>query len=200
MKFRTYFLFGAGLLFGLAILASLSFSRPHQFGGSLIDPPAASPEIALAGTDGHTFHLIDYAGQVVLLFFGYTNCPDVCPATLADFQAIKSQLGDKANQVTFVLVTVDPENDTTERMREYLANFDSGFIGLTGSRAELEPVWSAYGVYQAKVDAESTPEELEHSSRIYAIDPQGRLRLTYLFGTDRQTIVDDVLYLLKDQG
>jgi protein SCO1/2 len=134
-----------------------------------------------------------------LLFFGYTNCPDECPVTMADFVKIKARLGDKADQVKFVLVTTDPERDTPARMQEYLANFDPTFVGLVGDTAKLEPVWGAYGVYRAEVDTGSKSESMvEHSTRIYLIDAGGNLRVTYLFGTESDWMAEDVAYLIKE--
>jgi protein SCO1/2 len=137
------------------------------------------------------------AGKVVLLFFGYTRCPDVCPLTLADFKKVKAQLGDQADQVRFVFITVDPERDTPNILSKHLANFDESFIGLTGSREELEPVWKTFGVYQEKQDTGSAAGYLvDHSSRVYAIDRRGDLRLTYTFGTEPEAIAQDVAQLL----
>ena len=84
------------------------------------------------------------------MFFGYTNCPDVCPLTLAEYREIKSRLGEKADQVEFVFITVDPDRDTPERMQAYVGSFDPAFIGLSGNLAEMEKVWSGYWVYRGK--------------------------------------------------
>jgi len=200
MRMRYLLLFSAGVILVLGAVTAFALTRPHRFGGSLIDPPVPAPDIELSDAGGEKFRLDDQSGNAVLLFFGYTSCPDVCPVTLADFKAIKTQLGPRADRVKFVFITVDPERDSPERIRRYLANFDEEFIGLTGSRADLEPVWKAYGVFQEQVASSSSVGYLvDHSSRIYAIDPRGNLRVTYLFGTDRQDIADDVLFLLNEQ-
>jgi protein SCO1/2 len=121
--------------------------------------------------------------------------------TLSDFLRIRSQLGEEAEQASFVFITVDPERDTPERMKRYLTNFDPEIIGLTGSRSELESVWSSYGVYQAKSEGSSGNNYLvDHSSRIYVIDKQGNLILTYLFGTENQVIAEDVYHLISSQN
>ena len=174
--------------------------REYTFQGSLIEPAVAAPYFELTDMNGQPFQLSQLADQVVVMFFGYTGCPDVCPVTLTEFLQIRSKLGQAADQVSFVFITVDPERDTTERMRKYLTNFDPEIIGLTGDRSDLEPVWADYGVYQAKVEGTSEENYLvDHSSRVYVIDRQGNLRLTYLFGTENQLITEDVRHLASLQ-
>lgn len=201
MKPRNLLIFGFALLFGLvAVFTLLGTAKPYTFQGSLIDPPVEAPKFELSDVNGQRFQLSELDGQVVIMFFGYTSCPDVCPVTLTDFLRIRSKLGYQAEKVSFVFVTVDPERDTPERMNKYLTNFDPAIIGLTGERAELESVWSSYGVYEAKVDGGSDDYYLvDHSSRIYVIDADGNLRLTYLFGTENQVIIEDVRHLVSRQ-
>ena len=201
MKARNILIFGFAILVGLiAVFLLLGPTRPYTFQGSLIDPPVEAPQFILTDIDGQPFQLSDLDGQVVIMFFGYTSCPDVCPVTLTDFLRIRSQLGREAENVSFVFVTVDPERDTPERLKKYLTNFDPAIIGLTGELDELEPVWSSYGVYQAK--SEEVNDEfylVDHSSRIYVIDADGNLLLTYLFGTDNKVISEDVRHLVSRQ-
>ncbi len=136
----------------------------------------------------------------MLIFFGYTRCPDVCPVTLADFKKIKQQLNDQAGEARFVFITVDPERDLPETLDQYLAHFDPDFVGLTGSRDELEPVWNLFGVSQQKEETGSAAGYLvSHSSRTYVIDQNGDLRLTYSFGTRPDAIVQDIRHLLKEK-
>jgi protein SCO1/2 len=201
MRLRYFLLFCVGLLIALSAVTAFSLNRPHQFGGSFFEEPIKAPEFDLVNYDGRHFRLADHTGQVILLFFGYTSCPDVCPVTLSDFKTIKTQIGERADRVSFVFITVDPERDNPERLENYLSNFDEDFIGLTGTRTALEPVWSDYGVYQEPVESGSSAGYLvDHSSRLYAIDQGGNLRVTYLFGTDPQVIADDVIHLLKQEG
>lgn len=200
MKTRQYLLLGLAILIGLAAAyGGLAYTRPHVFQGSVIDPPVQAVDFTLKDQGGNNYRLSDQKGKVVLLFFGYTNCPDECPVTLADFVKIKARLGEQADQVEFVLATTDPERDTAARMQAFLANFDPAFIGLTGEPAQLQTVWKAYGVYQAKVDTGHTDEStIDHSTRIYLIDPSGNLRVTYLFGTESDSIAEDVAYFIKE--
>jgi protein SCO1/2 len=200
MRVRYFVLVGIGLFLVVAgLLVSQSLARSYTFQGSLIDPPLQAEEIVLVDQHGQVFRLSEQRGHVVLLYFGYTYCPDVCPATLAQYRQIKIALGDKAEQVRFVFITVDPERDTPEQIRSYLERFDASFIGLSGPKADLERVWKDYGIYVRKNETESSTGYLvDHSARIYLVDPQGNLRLTYSFGTDSQPIVQDVLHLLRE--
>lgn len=201
LKARNILLFGLAALAGLiTVVLVLGPQREYTFQGSLIEPPVPAPEFELTDMNGQPFQLGQLADQVVVMFFGYTSCPDVCPVTLSDFLQIRSNLGKAADQVSFVFVTVDPERDTPERMRKYLTNFDPEIIGLSGERSELEPVWADYGVFQARVEGGSEENYLvDHSSRVYVIDADGNLRLTYLFGTEDQLITEDVRHLVSLQ-
>lgn len=198
---RNILLLGFAIIVGLAaVYLLIGGSRPYTFQGSLIDPPVKAPAFELNNADGQSFQLQQLDGQVVIMFFGYTSCPDVCPVTLTEFLRIREELGKQAGQVSFVFVTVDPERDTPERMRKYLTNFDPEIIGLTGERGELESVWADYGVYQAKADDGNGGNYLvDHSSRTYIIDQDGNLRLTYPFGTENESIVADVRHLVSRQ-
>jgi protein SCO1/2 len=201
MKPRNLLIFGMAVLVGLiAVFMVLGPQREYTFQGSLIEPAVAAPQFKLTDMNGEQFQLSQLADQVVVMFFGYTGCPDVCPVTLTEFLQIRSKLGQAADQVSFVFITVDPERDTPERMQKYLTNFDPEIIGLTGERSDLEPVWADYGVYQAKAEGGSPGNYLvDHSSRVYVIDADGNLRLTYLFGTENQLITEDVRHLVALQ-
>lgn len=126
------FVLGVGLVIGYNV-----FAKPYSYQGSLIDPPAQAADFSLESADGSVFRLADQRGQVVVLFFGYTHCPDVCPTTLYDFTQIKERLGPKAEQVKFVMITSDPERDHPDVVENYVSGFDSEFVGLSGS-------WKSY--------------------------------------------------------
>jgi len=163
---------------------------------------AARPgsDFTLTDQNGNLFRLSDQKGKILLIFFGYTHCPDVCPITLAEFKQIKAMLGDKADQVRFVFVTVDPERDTPETINTFLQNFDPTFIGLTSDRATLEPVWKAYGVYQEQQDAGSAAGYLvDHSTPTYLIDPQGLWHINYPYGMEAEKIAQDLQHMMKEQ-
>lgn len=200
MRFR-YVLFGAGsvLVLALLLVGWRVFASPYRYQGSLIDPAPPAADFTLTDQFEQPFRLSDQRGKVVLIFFGYTNCPDVCPVTLTEYHRIKEALGDQADRVTFVFITVDPERDTSERLRAHLGNYDTAIIGLTGERAELESVWKSYGVYQARRDLGSAAGFLvDHTARTYLIDPQGNWRLSYPFEMDRSAIIEDVRHILRE--
>ena len=133
------------------------------------------------------------------MYFGYTTCPDTCPTTLTDFQAVKDDLGPDADRVKFGLVTIDPERDTEARLKEYLAFFDPEFIGLRGGKSQTEQVKRDYGVLVHRVEYpdSATKYLLDHSTQTYVIDPQGRLALTFPYGMDPAPIAQDIRHLLK---
>jgi len=201
MRSKTILFIGIVLGVILVVLVgSLFITLPYRVQGSLIDPPIKAGEINLTRQDGTDYRLSDQRGKTVVIFFGYTHCPDVCPATLSEFQKIKKGLRDKAKDVQFVFITVDPERDTPEQLASYLAFFDPDFIGLTSDRAALESVWKAYGVYQQKQDAGSATGYLvDHSTRTYVVDPKGNLILTYPYGFETDKIIDDLSYLVTQK-
>lgn len=193
----------AGVFLGVALSlggAYLYLDQNYSYQGVMIDPPAQAPDFRLNDQNGDPYQLSSRTGKVVLVFFGYTNCPDVCPITLSEYKRIKAILGTQAADVDFVYITVDPERDTQERMRIYLENFDPAFIGLTGTNAQLEAVWKDYGVYQQRQQSESALGYLvDHSARIYAIDTNGHWKLNYPFGMEPEHIAKDVAHLLREK-
>ena len=156
-------------------------------------PPA--PEFALTSGNGTEFRLSEMRGKIVLLFFGYTSCPDVCPTTMAELKAVTDKLGaEKSKNVKVILVTVDPERDTPQRMQEYVNHFSKDFIGLTESEPVLAKVWSDYGIFRQIVDEQSAAGYgIDHTARITLIDQDGNLRASYGFDTP----VDDIVHDLK---
>ena len=184
----------------LAIAGAETLLQAYQFRGSVIDPPVPASDFSLQDQNGQAFQLGDQRGKIVLIFFGYTNCPDICPLTLAQFKQARAQLGQQADRVRFVFITVDPERDTEEKIKTYLGAIDPAIVGLGGSQAELEQVWRAYGVYRQKQPGQSQNDYadlLEHSSRVYLVDTQGNLRVTYPSGLVSDDVVQDVKYLLR---
>ena len=195
-----YGLIGIGIAIGLffVLAAWIMAERNYQYQGALIEPPVPAADFTLADQNGESFQLSSQAKNIVLIFFGYTHCPDVCPVTLSEFRQIKEQLGSQAENVKFVFVTVDPERDTAEQIKTYLNNFIPEISGLSGSRSELELVWRNFGVYQEKGAKDSQGDYLvDHTSRIYLVDQAGNWRLTYTFGTEASKIAADIRHLLR---
>lgn len=191
-----------GLVFAalLALVAITGCVRgeSYEFKGAELDPASAAPPLNLIDHNGEPFSLESIEGDLALIYFGYTTCPDLCPTTLSDFKGVKDSLGDDADRVHFMMVTVDPERDTPERLKEYMRAFDPDFIGLTGDDAQLEEAKAGYGVYAQRVDypESATGYLVDHTSLTYLIDTDGRLRLTYSTGFDPDMIVEDVKHLL----
>jgi protein SCO1/2 len=189
----------SGVVIGLSLTLGAWFviDRNYTYKGVLIDPPARAADFELIDQNGEPFRLSEHRGQVVLIFFGYTNCPDECPLTLSEYKSIKDQLGSKAQDVRFVMITVDPQRDTLSALKVFIDRFDPEFYGLTADRSTLETVWRDYGVYENALDTGSDPSyAVEHSNRIYAIDANGNWRLNYPYGMDAGQIVQDLFHLI----
>jgi len=159
------------LAFGLALVsvaAWLTFSGPGAPPPSSIGAP-----FRLMGPDGKSVSDADLKGDVVVMFFGFTHCPDVCPTTLFEVSELFRKLGDGA-KVRGVFVSVDPERDTPEILKDYLSSFDKRIIGLSGDRAALDPMLKAYRVYARKNPAANGEYSMDHSAIVYLLDKQMR--------------------------
>jgi len=155
-------------------------------------------ELRLTGHDGRPRSLADFRGKVVVVTFGYTHCPDVCPTTLADLASALRQLGAEARGVQVLFVTVDPKRDTPQLLREYVPAFHPDFIGLYGDADATAKVARDFHVY-AHERPDSTPGgySVDHSAQIYVLDRQGRMRLLLAPGTRPASIVSDLRVLLN---
>jgi protein SCO1/2 len=193
-----WLLAGLGLVMGLGLMVAIVLTRPYQLHGSVIDPPRPAPDLVLPASDGRTFDLAQQSGRVTAIFFGYTSCPDVCPATMAEMRQVFLRLGQQSEGVNMVWVTVDPARDTPELMQRYLAAFNPSFTGLAGTLDQLEPVWKAWGVYRKIQGDDPKTYTVDHTARLYVIDKKGRLRLTYPMETNLDDIVQDLNFLLKE--
>lgn len=191
----------ATIFIGAVAVGVILFSGPAQFRGtSYGEPYPIAEEIELSRFDGSRFRLSETRGSVVLLFFGYTSCPDVCPTTLAELNlALQEIHPDQAEDVTVVFVTVDPERDDPARVQEYVNHFNAGFIGLSGTEPELAEVWNRYGIFREIVDGTSAAGYLvNHTARVTLIDRQGNLRVSFGFETPVEDIVHDLKLVLKE--
>jgi protein SCO1/2 len=189
-----------GMLAVLLVAAGvLLFGQRSFYRGVLYEPPQAAYDFQLPAASGGTTSLHEMRGKLVLLFFGYTSCPDVCPTTMAVLRQVTSDLGALADGVQVVFISVDPERDTPQRVQGYVSAFDPRFIGLSGSLDQLEAVWQAYGVYRQVDDASASLAGylVAHSTRLYLIDPQGDLLLSYSYGTPPEDILSDLRRLLR---
>jgi protein SCO1/2 len=195
---RLYW-FGIIALAGLVLLVLLValYTKPYTFLGSSINPPQPAPDFSINDVSGQTFTLGSQKGKIVLLFFGYTSCPDECPTTMGMLKQVKVGLGKYANRVSFVFITIDPARDAPPVLQAYVNEFDPSFIGITGTESELQPIWQSYGVYIDKTMNETgNGYTLTHSNRVYLVDTQGNFRLTYAYGTAPDDLLHDIQYLL----
>ena len=188
---------GLTLLLWLSLAAAVNAADDANLKAGVFTPARDAPDFTLSGSDGAKLQLRDYRGKVVLLAFGFTSCPDVCPTTLAVLARARSQLGRDGNEVKVVYVTVDPERDDAKRMRKYLAAFDPTFIGGTGTADKLAAVRKEYGIAADKKPA-GAGYVVAHSSYTYLIDRAGKLRALMPYGHTAEDYVHDLRILLKN--
>ena len=155
-------------------------------------------EFALTDHEGHPRTLADYKGKLVLMFFGYTQCPDVCPTTMADMAQVMQEMGPQAEQVQVLFVTVDPERDTQALLAEYVPAFDKRFVGLYGDAAATAKVAKEFKVYYAKVEGETDGSyTVDHTAGTYVFDRDGKIRLFVRHGEKPAAIAHDLKLLLS---
>lgn len=173
--------------------------RPYQFHGRVLQSPEPAPDFELTGPGGQRVRLSDFRGKIVLLFFGYTFCPDVCPTTMRDLgQAMRLLPPDKAKQVQVIMISVDPERDTPERINEYVRNFHPSFIGLTGTPDEIARVATLYGIfYQKEEGSAATGYLVTHTATVTLINKEGYIKLVFPFGTAPEEFAADISYILR---
>lgn len=198
---RNWIWIGLGVAVGLMVMGAVFLTRPYTYHGSLIQEDYPAPDFVLTEGESGDFRLSDQRGDLVLIFFGYTYCPDVCPTTLSAMKQLYNALDRDAERVQVVFITVDPERDTPAKVTEYARYFSSAFHGLSGTTEQLSPVWEDYGVYfQLNKDGPDDDNyTVDHSSQVYLIDKGGNLRLTYSFGTPAEQILADVRHLLRQR-
>jgi protein SCO1/2 len=177
--------------------AGCSESKP-QFKSVDLTGAEYARDFALTDHDGRPRSLKDFAGKAVVVFFGYTQCPDVCPTTLAELAEAKKLLGADGDKVQGIFITVDPERDTPQVLKAYMANFDPGFIALRPSPQQLEALAKDFKLYYKKVEGKSSGSyTMDHGAASYVYDPQGRLRLYTRYGSGAQAMADDLRLLVK---
>jgi protein SCO1/2 len=187
---------GAALLCASLMSAAQAGSAPTLKAG-VFNPPRQAPDFSLDGSDGRKLSLGAYRGKVVILGFGYTSCPNVCPTTLATLAQTRRKLGADAVDVQVLYVTVDPQRDVVERMKNYLATFDPTFVGGTGADAALASVRQSYGIVADK-HVEGGHTTYAHSSYTYLIDRSGNLRALMPYGHGPDDYVHDLQILLRE--
>lgn len=184
---------GLPLLF---LAAAVSSAEDESLKAGVFSPPRAAPDFSLRGSDGAELKLSRYRGKVVILGFGFSSCPDVCPITLATLAQARKKLGAEGNRLQVVYITVDPERDDAERLRRFLGTFDPTFIGGTGSAEQLAAVRQDYGIVAAKSTLGDN-DTFSHSSYTYLIDREGSLRALMPYGHSPDDYVHDIKMLLE---
>ena len=189
---RKLVVIGSAVLAILILAAGILIAtRRPSFRGTVITPPALAAEIRMTDSNGQPFTLSNQHGKIVLLYFGYTNCQDECPATMAKLKLAMDALGPLARNVQVVMVTTDPARDNPDQLKKWLTGFYPTFLGLTGTADQLQQAYKAYGVVVE--DGGET-----HTTYLYVIDPKGNLRLTLDGPTmDPQDVTSDAQSLLK---
>lgn len=189
------------LVLGAALALLLSGCGPYMFRGSVVQPPEAAPAIGLTDHDGRPFRLSEQRDRVVLLFFGFSSCPDICPTALSDLANARRQLGDDARDIQVAMVTLDPERDTPTALKRYVTRFDPTFLGLTGTQEQLEAAQKAYGVTAIRRDLPSSALKytIDHSGYIYVIDRAGRWRSFFHVGSSVEDMVSDLRFLARER-
>ena len=181
-----------------AIVLAACGGEDYEFQGGNLQPVTTTPDFQLTDQYGESWTMSDQTGKVVLLYFGYTTCPDACPTTLSDWIEVKRLLGDQADNVEFVMVTVDPERDTVEKLNQYMAFFDPEFLGLTGDQETITSIEMDYGIMAVR---EEHPESatgylMNHTTSFWVVDTENQLRLTFAHGTDPEIVAEDIEHLL----
>ncbi len=173
---------------------------PQQAAFASVDVTGAeyAKNFELADHNGQVRHVQDFAGKVVVMFFGYTQCPDVCPTTMTELAEVKKALGKDGDRLQALFVTVDPQRDTPEVLKAYMANFDPTFLALTTTPEKLVELAKEYKIYFKKVDGKTpTSYTMDHSAGSYVYDTKGQLRLFTRYGSGPKVLTDDIRILLK---
>jgi protein SCO1/2 len=204
---RWYWFLGIGfLLFGLfsgwlviQFATGWPSLTPPSYNGMVLQSPERMGDFTLTSHTEEAVSLSDFRGKIVMLYFGYTYCPDVCPATLIELKNARNQLGKYADDVQIVMVSVDPQRDTPEVLASYLSYFDPSFVGLTGTEEELLAAATPYGVFfEAHEGTVETGYAIDHTAAVLVIDRDGYLRMMYPFGMTADQMAEDLAYLVRD--
>ena len=193
------FIIGGFLIGALAGAAILLFTAPH--GGQAVQSSGTAlvgGPFSLVGTDGKTVTDADFRGRYMLIFFGFTHCPDICPAELQVIAQALDKLGDKGKKVVPVFVTLDPERDTPQVMGEYVKSFGPNFVGLTGSPEAIAAAAKSYRVAYAKVENKESASDysVDHSALVYLMDPEGKYVTHFSFGTSADDMAEKLNKIL----
>jgi protein SCO1/2 len=167
---KLFALFAAFFAGSLVLIAMLWVSLPHE----VTQPSNVGGPFTMVDQNGKTVTDADFRGEPFLVFFGFTHCPDICPTTLYEMSEVMKRLGPDANKTRALFVSVDPERDTPEKLKQYLSSFDPRVIGLTGTQAQVDAIKKAYRVYSKKVPLKDGDYTMDHTAVVYLMDKNGR--------------------------
>jgi protein SCO1/2 len=199
-RFSSSWLRWFGALVLIAFLLGLSGCTDPKPAFKAVDITGAdyAKELNLTDQNGQVRKLKDFSGKLVVVFFGYTQCPDVCPTTMQELAEVKRLLGPDGDKLQAVFVTVDPERDTTELLKAYVENFDASFVALRPTQEQLPVIAKEFKIYFKRVEGKTpTSYTMDHSAGSYTFDTQGRVRLFNRYGMGAQALADDFKLLLK---
>jgi protein SCO1/2 len=180
------------------LLGACSENKP-QFVSIDVTGANYAKNFELTDHNGQVRHLTDFSGKIVVMFFGYTQCPDVCPTSMAELAEVKKALGKDGDKLQGIFVTVDPERDKPEMLKAYMGNFDPTFLALTTTPDKLAELAKDYKVYYKKVDGKTpTSYTMDHSAGSYVYDTKGQLRLFTRYGSGAAALAQDIQLLLKE--
>jgi protein SCO1/2 len=185
-------------LFVTALALAACSEKTAAFNSVDITGAAYAQDFSLPDVDGKTRTMKDFAGKVTVVFFGFTQCPDVCPTTMAEVSSVKKALGKDGDKLQAIFITIDPERDTAPVLKAYVANFDSSFVGLRPASAEaLADAAKAFKIYYKKVDGKTAGSyTMDHTAASYVFDTKGRVRLFTRYGAGADKLTEDVRQLL----
>ncbi len=195
---RARFITGTALFcIFFSLLAGCAEKKP-EFRSVDITGAQHAQDFALPDVNGQTKTLADFKGKAVVLFFGFAQCPDVCPTTMAEIAAVKKSLGKEGEKVTAVFVTVDPERDTPQVLKAYMESFDPSFTALRGTPEQTAALAKYFKIYYKKVEGKTpTSYTIDHTAASFVYDPQGKIRLYTRYGMGAAALTEDLKILLK---
>jgi protein SCO1/2 len=189
------------ILLGIAILAATSTASASEFRTSDITGQGYGDAMpTLIDQDGHARSREDFKGRVTVLLFGFTHCPDLCPTALSNLALVLDQLGEDRDRVQIAFITVDPERDTPEVLRDYLSGFGPNFVGLTGEPDAIRKAAKKFKVFFQRVPLPDGDYTMDHSAVIYVVDPQARVRVMFTANRQPEDVAHDILELLRETG
>ena len=183
------------IIFSL-ILVSCAKNAEFKFNGSDISNANLNSSFELLSHTGEIKKITDFKGSVVAIFFGFTHCPDICPTSMQELKFIKESLGKQSDKLQVIFITLDPERYNQSLLNSYVPSFDKSFIGLTGSQEDINRVASQYKIFHMKV-GEGDSYTIDHSSGIYIIDKDGKIRVRHPYGSKVESIIEDIQHLIS---